>query len=87
MTIKTKNIHTNGTWKKVEDVFGITLVDDAIYSIQVLGIAKMSYGSGMPTSDCFTINFPQPFTYEKKSGEDLYIFTDDTVGAVVTIAG
>lgn len=87
MTIKTKQVNTNGAWVKVDDEFGITLIDDSVYAIQVLGSAKLSYGATTPAADCFTISFPQPFTYEKKSGEDLYIFTDDTVGAVVTIAG
>lgn len=87
MTIKTKQVNTKGEWVKASEEFGITFVDDSIYSIQVLGSAKLNYGSTKPVADCFTISFPQPFTYEKKSGEDLYILTDDNLGAVVTIAG
>lgn len=85
--IKTKQVNTKGNWKNVSDLFGVTLSNGSFYSIQVLGAAKLSYGSTTPVADCFTITFPQPFTYEKKSGENLYIFTDDNVGAVVTIAG
>lgn len=85
--IKTKHVNTKGIWKKVTDEFGISLVDDSWYSIQVLGNAKLSYGAITPTTDCFTIGFPQPFSYEQKSGQYLYIYTDDNVGAIVTIAG
>ena len=81
----TKTIRTDGKWKKAEDLFGITLTDDKLYSIQIIGVAKMTYGDEAPTVDCFTISFPQPFTYEKKSGDDLYILTDN-IGATITIA-
>lgn len=81
----TKQVKTDGKWEKVETVFGMTLTDDKLYSIQVCGVAKLTYGDATPTTDCFTISFPQPFTYEKKSGDDLYILTDN-IGAVVTIA-
>lgn len=87
MTIKTKQVNTEGEWVKVDDEFGITLVDDGLYSIQIVGAAKLSYSATKPVADCFTITFPQPFTYEKKSGEDLWIFTNSNIGAVVTIAG
>lgn len=84
--VHTKQVKTDGKWQKVSEVFGITLTDDALYSIQVCGVAQLTYGSETPTSNCFTISFPQPFTYEKKSGDDLYIKTDSIGGAVVTIA-
>lgn len=87
MAIKTLNIDTKGEWEKVESLTGESLVDDAKYSIQILGVAKLNYGSTVPTTDCFTINFPQPFTYEKKSGEDLYIKTEYSNGVIFTIAG
>lgn len=87
MTIKTKQISTKGEWKKIADVFGITFTDDNWYTIQIVGVAKVSYGATIPTTDCFTVDFPQPFSYKKESGEDPYIFTDVNVGAVVTIAG
>lgn len=87
MTITTKQVNTKGEWVKVDTEFGVTLSNDSLYSIQVLGSAKLSYSATKPVSDCFTISFPQPFTYEKKSGEDLWILTDDNLGAVVTIAG
>lgn len=81
----TKVIKTAGKWQKVDDLFGITMTDDKLYSIQVIGAAKLSYGDAEPTVDCFTISFPQPFTYEKKSGDDLYVLTDN-IGATITIA-
>lgn len=84
MSIKTKRIKTNGQWVKVSEIIDITMTDDALYSIQCLGDAKISYSNSIPTTDYFTINFTNPFTYEKKSGEDLYINTND---CLFTIAG
>lgn len=87
--VKTKPVNTKGEWVKVEDIFEFTLIDDNLYNIQVCGEAKLSYGTSTPNEGCFVINFPQPFTYEKESGQDLYISTVDN-GAfvtVVTIAG
>lgn len=81
----TKQVKTNGKWENVNNVFGITLKDDNRYVIQVSGVAKLTYSDQTPTFDCFTISYPQPFVYEKKSGEDLFILTDN-IGAVVTIA-
>ena len=85
MTIKTKRINTNGIWEKAEDLFNISLQDNGTYAIQVLGIAYLSYSSTIPNKDCFTIDFSQPFTYEKKANEDLYIKTDGR-GVTITIA-
>lgn len=83
--IKTKFVNTNGEWEKADDIFDITLADDGKYSIQILGVAYVSYGAATPAKNCFTINFSQPFTYEKKTGQDLYIKTD-VCGATITIA-
>lgn len=83
--VKTEYVNTKGEWEKAEDIFNITLTDDSKYSIQVLGLAYFSYGAATPDKNCFTVNFPQPFTYDKKSDEDLYIKTD-VCGATITIA-
>lgn len=87
MTIITKQVNTKGQWKKIAEVFDITFTDNQWYTIQVLGTAKFSYGATVPTKDCFTVNFPQPFSYQKLSGEDPYIYTDNNGGAIVTVAG
>lgn len=87
MSIKTEVVDTKGEWMKVEDVFNITLVDNSLYSIQILGVAKLSYNSTVPEKDFFTINFPQPFTYEKKSGEDLYVKTEYVNGRTEYVNG
>ena len=87
MTIITKQVNTKGEWKTAKEVFGITMVDNACYTIQVLGTAKFSKGATTPTKDGYTISFPQPFTYQKVSGENMYIYTDNNGGAIVTIEG
>lgn len=86
MTIKTLDVKTNSEWVDVATLFDITMTADKLYSIQVLGTAMMTYTSGTPGKDAFTISFPQPFTYKHTSGDTLYIRTPDVVGAVVTIA-
>lgn len=82
MAIVTKRLQTGGSWVDVAESLGITLTDDTLYSIQIIGSAKISYNSD-PTTGYFVRNNPKPFTYEKKSGEVLNINTDD---ALVTVA-
>lgn len=87
MTIITKQVNTKGKWKTAEEVFGISMVDNAWYTIQVLGTAKFSKGATTPTVDGYTISFSNPFTYNKVPGENMYIYTDNKSGAIVTIEG
>lgn len=80
--ILTKRVQTANNWVNLAELFGITLVDDKLYSIQIVGSAKISYNTD-PTEGYFTRNDPKPFTYECKTGDSLFINTND---ALVTIA-
>ena len=80
--ILTKRVQTADNWVNLAELFGITLVEDKLYSIQIIGSAKISYNSD-PTEGYFTRNDAKPFTYEYKSGDSLFINTND---ALVTIA-
>lgn len=84
MAIKTKRIKTNEQWAKVSEIMDFSMTNDTLYSLQIIGNAKICYSDTTPSTDYFTINFTNPFTYEKKSGEDLYINADD---CILTIAG
>lgn len=88
MAFYTFNAKTNGEYVKAETLCpGLTLTDDTLYAVQVIGGAMVSYGTTTPTTG-FWINTPQVFTYEKKSGEDLYIMTDRQFeSSTITIAG
>lgn len=80
--ILTKRVQTANNWIDLAEFFGITLVNDTLYSIQIIGSAKISYNSD-PTVGYFTRNDPKPFTFEYKTGDSLFINTND---ALVTIA-
>lgn len=73
MGIITKNVNTNGQWLNVGEILGITLSDNTLYSVQILGLAKISYSSSEDVTGYFVRNDPKVFTYEKLSGEDFYI--------------
>lgn len=76
MAVYTFKVTTNGEYRKVEDLCDISFVDDTLYSIQILGSAKLTYSSTTPgEDDGYLINFTRPFSYKKKTGEDLYIKT------------
>lgn len=79
MTINTKNVSTNGEWMKVEDLLGISLVDDTKYSVQIVGLSKISYSTSSTISGYFLRDDPKPFTYTKKSGQDFYINADNVL--------
>lgn len=73
MSIKTKRIKTNGQWVNVADELGITLTDNTLYSVQIVGYAKISYSSTANVTGYFIRDDSKVFTYEKLSGEDFYI--------------
>jgi hypothetical protein len=73
MGIVTKNISTNDKWVNVAEELGITLTDNTLYSVQVVGSAKISYSSTPNVIGYFVRNDPKVFTYEKLSGENFYI--------------
>lgn len=73
MGIVTKNISTNDKWVNVGEELGITLTDNTLYSVQVVGSAKISYSSTANVTGYFVRNDPKVFTYEKLSGENFYI--------------
>ncbi|MBR3490194.1 MAG: hypothetical protein IKH36_01765 [Bacilli bacterium] len=73
MTITTKRVQTGGLWAKVTDLLGISMTDNTSYSVQVIGTAKVSYSNDSNITGYFLLNSPQPFTYNKVSGEDFYI--------------
>lgn len=77
MGIVTKKINTNGNWVNVGEELGITLTDDTLYSVQIIGNCKISYSSSADVSGYFLYNDLKPFTYEKLSGEDFYINGDN----------
>lgn len=79
MTIITKRVQTGGLWAKVTDLLGINMTDNISYSVQVIGIAKVSYSNNSNITGYFLLNSPQPFTYNKVSGEDFYINADDVI--------
>lgn len=88
MAFYTFTAKTNGVYTKAEDFLnGKTLVDGNKYAIQVLGGAMLSYDTTTPTTG-FWINTPEVFTYEKVTGEDLYVMTSrEFTGSTITIAG
>lgn len=88
MAFYTFTAKTNGVYTKVEDFLdGKTLVDGNKYGVQVLGGAMLSYDTTTPTTG-FWINTPEVFTYEKVTGEDLYVMTDrEFESSTITIAG
>lgn len=73
MGIVTKKIDTNGKWVNVGEELGITMTDNTLHSVQIHGIAKISYSSSADITGYFVQNDPKVFTYEKLSGEDFYI--------------
>ena len=83
--VYTFTVSTNGLYQKVTNFCDIKFVDDNLYSIQILGNAKLTYSTTLPEGDeGYSICFSKPFTYEKKAGEDLYLKTG-TNSVIMTI--
>lgn len=79
MAIVTKKVSTDGLWIKVSDLLGITMTDNTKYSVQIVGLAKISYSTSTTVTGYFIWDSVQPFTYEKLSGEDFYINANDVL--------
>ena len=65
-------IKTNGEYKKVSELTGITFTTGTDYTIQIQNSAYIREGT---IGDGFFINNSNPFAY-KSNGEDLYIKVD-----------
>ena len=68
-------INTNGTYKKVSDLTGITFEDGKQYTFQIQNSATIISAAEKPTQGGFYIDTPVLNLYTKQPGEDLYIKT------------
>lgn len=68
-------INTEGQYKKVADLTGITFEDGKQYTFQIQNSATVISASEKPTKGGFYINTPTLNLYTKQAGEDLYIKT------------
>lgn len=78
-------INTNGEYKKVEDLTGLTFEDGKQYTFQIQNSATVISSVEEPTAGGFYISDLGLNLYTKKAGEDLYIKTGP-FSAVLDIA-
>lgn len=79
-------IDVDREYKKLADVANITFEDGKTYAFQVRKGVFLASSSSKPEIDGFIVATPEPFTFTKVAGEDLWVKTAWGVPARIVIS-